>query len=454
MVYCKKKRTKIRLLCCHKMGKVIRIFWHRRDLRLNDNAALYQALRKGKELVPLFIFDHNILSRLSNKADARVSFIHQHLEKLKNDYEKLGCGMLVRTGKPLDVFAALCEEYAVTEVCSARDYEPYARERDKQVFEFLKSKNIPFTASKDHVIFEKNEILKEDRSPYTVFTPYSKKWKAALEEKGLPLHAVKDFLGSLGKIPKQHFPSLDELGFKKSSLAFPDSLIREELIDQYKKQRDYPALDATSHLSLHLRFGTISIRDLVRKSLDKDDAFLNELIWRDFYQMILFHFPQSVEKSFKPLYDNIEWRNNEEEFERWCEGKTGYPLVDAGMRELLTTGFMHNRLRMIVASFLCKHLLIDWRWGEAFFREKLLDYECASNVGGWQWAAGSGNDAAPYFRIFNPQSQQEKFDPEMKYIRRWIPEFGSKDYPQPIVEHHFARERALYTYKKALGKHI
>lgn len=434
------------------MRKSIRIIWHRRDLRMKDNHPLFKALSTGKDVVPLFIFDTSILSKLENNADARVSFIHHHLQLLRDEYARLGCGMIVRTGDPLTIWKDLVEEYHIREVFAGRDHEPYAIHRDKSIYDFLKGKSIPFHGYKDHVIFERNEILKDDGRPYTVFTPYSKKWKQKLTDSDLAPFPVDKHLSSLGKLAQQGFPTLEEIGFRQTEIPMPELHIDNNILRKYHETRDIPSVNGTSRMSVHLRFGTISIRELALIALTENEKYLNELIWRDFYQMILFHFPETIEKSFKPAYDRIPWINNESDFAAWCEGKTGYPLVDAGMRELLATGYMHNRVRMVVASFLTKHLLIDWRWGEAFFKAHLLDYECASNVGGWQWAAGSGNDAAPYFRVFNPQSQQEKFDPDFRYIRKWVPEYGTGAYPAPIVDHKTARERVLATYKKALDK--
>lgn len=428
----------------------ITIFWHRRDLRIHDNAGLYHALKSNYSGLPIFIFDRNILDKLEDKADARVSFIYQQLQELKAQYEKLGTTLLVFYGKPEEVWKDILKKYLVKEVYCNRDYEPYAQERDKSVFDFLATKNISFKGYKDHVIFEKNEVLKDDGKPYTVYTPYSKKWKAKLNEFYLKPYPVEKYLSNLFRTDSQKLISLEEMGFKPTTISFPDKTAREEIIKNYHVTRDLPAVKGTSRLSAHLRFGTISIRELTSTAKALNEKYLNELIWRDFYQAIIFHFPHTVNKAFKPDYDRIHWLNNENEFKAWCEGKTGYPIVDAGMRELNATGFMHNRVRMIVASFLTKHLIIDWRWGEAYFANKLLDFELASNVGGWQWAAGCGVDAAPYFRVFNPALQTEKFDKELKYIKQWVPEYGTAAYPKPIVEHKMARERVLITYKKAL----
>jgi len=423
------------------------IFWFRRDLRIDDNAALYHALRKNNDVLPVFIFDTEILDKLEDRRDSRVSFILASLDVLRQQLEELGSSLLIVNGNPVDFFRQASPKAVYTN----RDYEPYARQRDQKVAGLLQERNIGFHVFKDHVIFEKDEVVKEDGKPYTVFTPYSRKWKAKLRPfywKGYP---TLRYRSSLLKTKSFEFPSLEDIGFLPSSISFPPRAIRKQIIRVYDKQRDFPAIEGTSRLSVHLRFGTVSIRTLVEVAQKENGTWLNELIWRDFYQMILWHFP-AVEKAFKPAYDHIRWRNNMEEFEAWCEGRTGYPIVDAGMRELNTTGFMHNRVRMIVASFLTKHLLIDWRWGEAYFAKKLLDFELASNNGGWQWAAGSGCDAAPYFRVFNPELQTQKFDKEFHYIQRWVPEWRTPQYVKPIVEHAFARERAIKTYQRALGK--
>lgn len=427
------------------------LFWHRRDLRIEDNAGLFYALKNGVEVQPIFVFDSEILSKL-HKYDQRVIFIHQEIAKLKQEYMRLGSDLLVYFGNPLNLIPKLCQELKIDALYTNKDYEPYALLRDKTIYDILKDKNVDFIATKDQVIFEKNEILKADGTPYTVFTPYMRKWKEKLNAFYLKTYPSEKHVDDLTKIKVEtKLISLKELGFDtKQTVDLPKLFIPKKLIEIYKEKRDYPALNATSHLSVHLRFGTISIRKLAQVAKETNETFLNELIWRDFYQMIIYHFPHSAKDSFKQQYDRILWQNNETYFKAWCEGKTGYPLVDAGMRELNQTGFMHNRVRMVVASFLCKHLLIDWRWGESYFAEKLLDFELASNVGGWQWASGSGCDAAPYFRVFNPQLQQEKFDKDFQYIKKWLPEFGTKKYPKPIVDHKEARNLAIKTYKQAL----
>ena len=430
------------------MKTKLSIFWFRRDLRLEDNAGLCQALASGFPVLPIFIFDTAILDALANKSDRRVDYIHQALSAinltLKNYHSKLSCFY----GKPLEIFQQLSQEYDIQAVFCNRDYEPQAIERDTEIYNFFKSQLIPFKAFKDQVIFDKNDIVKNDGTPYTVYTPYAKKWKEILTEKDYHIHKA-DFNHFL----KQDFTeihSLKDIGFKKTEFHFETPTLDAKIIDEYDKYRDFPALQKTTQLGIALRFGTISIRKCVDFALQHNQTWLNELIWREFFMQILYHFPKVVHQSFKAKYDFIQWRNDEQEFKLWCTGKTGYPIVDAGMRQLNQTGYMHNRVRMIVASFLCKHLLIDWRWGEAYFAEKLNDYDLSANNGNWQWAAGSGCDAAPYFRVFNPALQTEKFDKNFEYIKKWLPEFGTEKYPKPIVEHSFAKDRALKIYAEAV----
>ncbi|WNM18237.1 cryptochrome/photolyase family protein [Flavobacterium capsici] len=426
------------------------IFWFRRDLRLEDNVGLYHALQSGEEILPIFIFDKNILSQLP-KDDARVTFIHQQVENIQNQLKSIGKSLAVFYGNPFEVYEKLISENKIKTVFTNHDYEPYARKRDLELYQLFKENNIEFKTSKDQVIFEKSEVVKDDNTPYVVYTPYSNKWKKKFKLIQLKNYNSEDYLNNT--ISHSYpFLSLKDIGFEKSSIKVSDYNVSKSLIDNYEETRNFPALDKTSHLGIYLRFGVVSIRKMVAKALEsKNETFLKELIWREFFMQILWHFPHTVNKSFKPKYDKIVWNNNEVLFQKWCEGKTGYPFVDAGMRELNTTGHMHNRVRMIVASFLCKHLLIDWRWGETYFATKLLDYEQASNVGNWQWAAGSGVDAAPYFRIFNPTEQVKKFDKELKYIKKWIPELETSAYPEPIVDHKEAREKCLIAYKKAVG---
>lgn len=427
----------------------INIFWFRRDLRAEDNAGLFHALNAGFPVLPVFIFDTEILDKL-NKDDSRVSLIYQLIKKLKDICEENGSSLKVLYGKTIEVFQKIVNEYQVNAVYANRDYEPYAIQRDLEVNNFLLNQGIQFHDFKDQVIFDHNDIVKENSEPYTVFTPYSRKWKTTVSEDSLLEFPSRSFLQNFIKTGPFVIPALSEIGFQYGSIRMPDFDMSKEKLENYAAFRDFPAENGTSRLSFHLRFGTVSIRNITRFAFETSETFLNELIWRNFYMDILWHFPHVEKRSFKPDYDRIEWRNNEFEFKKWCCGETGYPLVDAGMRELNATGYMHNRVRMVTASFLCKHLLIDWHWGEAYFAEKLLDFDLAANNGGWQWAAGSGCDAAPYFRIFNPTLQAEKFDTEYKYIRKWIPEFGTSKYPQPMVDHSFARNRAIETYKRHL----
>lgn len=429
------------------------IFWFRRDLRLEDNTALFHSLNNDDAVLPIFIFDENILSQLEPN-DSRVTFIHKQLQGIQNTLKSKGKSLAVFYGKPEHVFKQLISENKITAVYTNHDYEPSARKRDKEVYTLLKEHQVEFKTCKDQVIFEKSEVVKEDGSPYVVFTPYSKKWKEQLSKTKLISYPSEELLDKI-TVHSYPFLNLKDIGFQASEIIpFPFN-ISEKLISNYEATRNYPVKAGTSMLGVYLRFGTISIRNLVLNAKEfKNETFLNELIWREFFMQILWHFPHTVNRSFKEKYDAVKWSNNEALFEKWCEGKTGYPFVDAGMRELNTTGHMHNRVRMIVASFLCKHLLIDWRWGEAYFAQKLLDYEQSSNVGNWQWAAGSGVDAAPYFRIFNPTEQIKKFDPDLKYIKKWIPELETTLYPKPIVDHKEAREKCLIVYKSALDNLI
>lgn len=430
----------------------INIHWFRRDLRLEDNASLFHALKSERPVLTVFIFDRSILNKLEDKTDKRVLFIHRELRRINKHLNELDSKIEVRYGEPVDVWKQLINDYQIETVYTNHDYEPYAINRDKFIEELLSQNSISFKTYKDQVIFEKSEIVKDDGKPYTIYTPYSKKWMAKLNDSYVEAYPTEKYFHNFFKAKPTSLISLKDIGFTDDEkYEFPKYSIKPELLTAYNETRDIPSINGTSKVSLQLRFGTLSIRKLVRYSKDISFKWLNELCWREFYMMIIWHFPHVVKSSFKPQYDKIVWRNNEVEFNRWCEGQTGYPIVDAGMRELNQTGFMHNRVRMIVASFLTKHLLIDWRWGEAYFASKLLDFELSSNNGGWQWAAGSGCDAAPYFRIFNPYEQTKKFDPELKYVRKWVPEFEDFVYPAPLVEHKFARERCLETYKKYLG---
>lgn len=430
------------------MKSRVSVFWFRRDLRLEDNVGLYQALASELPVLPVFIFDETILNKLEDKKDRRVDYIHQVLSAINSRLKTFNARLNTFYGNPLDVFKMLSEKYAVQGVFCNRDYEPQAIKRDTEIYQFFNEQNIPFKAFKDQVIFDKNDVLKNDGTPYTVYTPYSKKWKELLTEKD-----YKSYNPDCTNFFRQRFAeihSLNEFGFEKTDITFDPPKLDAKIIDEYDKFRDYPAMQRTTELSIALRFGTISIRKCVAFAWNHNQTWLNELIWREFFMQILYHFPKVVNQSFKSKYDNIKWRNNEWEFEKWCEGKTGYPIVDAGMRQLNQTGSMHNRVRMIAASFLCKHLLIDWRWGEAYFAQKLNDYDLSANNGNWQWASGSGCDAAPYFRMFNPTVQTDKFDKKLEYIKKWIPGFGTDAYPQQIVEHSFARDRALKVYGEAV----
>lgn len=434
------------------MKQSISVFWFRRDLRLTDNAGLYHALRSGKPVLPVFIFDTDILDDLQNKSDKRLAFIRDALINIQKKLKELDSSLYVLHGTPLDCFKELIETFPIENVYTNHDYEPFAIARDQNIAAFLKERNITLHTFKDQVIFEKSEVVKDNREPYTVYTPYSRKWKEKLNSFYLESYPTEKYFANFLRLKPRRIPSLEALGFKEVNYHTVPPRLNKNVLTDYKAQRDYPALDSTTHLSVHLRFGTISIRKLVSEAKAHSEDFVNELIWREFFQMILWHFPRVVNSSFKAEYDNIAWRNNEQEFELWCKGRTGYPLVDAGMRELNETGYMHNRVRMVVAGFLTKDLLIDWRWGEAYFAEKLLDYELAANNGNWQWAAGCGCDAAPYFRVFNPHLQMEKFDKELKYVRKWVPEYDTLQYAQPIVEHAAAKERCMNAYKAALRK--
>jgi deoxyribodipyrimidine photo-lyase len=426
----------------------VNLFWFRRDLRLEDNAALYEAGRDGIPVLPLFIFDPVILRRSEDRKDRRVHYIHRTLQNIKEKLERRNSALLTSYDNPMATFARLLETYDVGAVYCNRDYEPEAIARDEEIASYCQQLGIPFLSFKDQVIFEGAEIKKQDGSPYTVFTPYAKRWKMQVQENLLPYYPSETV--PLAPHPSIPLPSLEDLGFEAAALEVPE--LNPEIVQHYALTRDLPGIPGTTRIGTALRFGTLSIRHCVRIAHELSaETWLNELIWREFFMQILFHFPHVINASFKPQYDRIPWRNREDEFALWCAGNTGYPLVDAGMRELNATGFMHNRVRMVVASFLCKHLLIDWRWGEAYFAQKLNDYELSSNNGNWQWAAGSGCDAAPYFRVFNPERQAEKFDKEQTYIRKWVPEWGSSKYPSPMVEHAFARKRALETYQKGLN---
>ena len=430
---------------------VVNIFWMRRDLRLEDNTALYHVLKTRENVLPVYIYNPDILERLEVRPDFRVNFIYKALSGIKESLEKLGSSLYIAHGRPQDVFKKMAEEFHICSVYTNRDYEPYSVYRDLHVERFLKINKIEFHSYKDHVLFEQDELVKEDGKPYTVFTPYKNKFLEKFNKEMVrPLNTAQYFHNFI-RIKPLPVISIEMLGFEPLNIVFPSKALPQTLLEEYAANRDFPARNGTSKLSVHLRFGTISIRKVTALAVLHSDTFLSELIWRNFYSQILWYFPHVVTRAFKPIYDNIRWENNLEHFNAWCQGKTGYPMVDAGMRELNQTGFMHNRLRMLTASFLCKHLLIDWRWGETYFAGKLDDYDLASNNGGWQWAAGSGCDAAPYFRIFNPELQARKFDPDNEYIRKWVPEFDTPEYCKPIIDHRFARERALKRYAEGMG---
>jgi deoxyribodipyrimidine photo-lyase len=429
------------------------LFWHRRDLRIEDNKGLQWALKKCENVIPIFIFDTTITDKLE-KNDSRLWFIYKNIDALKKAYQDIGSDLKIFIGNPERLIPSILNELNAEVIFTNSDYEPTAIKRDQTIKDLLVRENKAYFEIRDHVLFEKNELLKSDGNPYQVFTAYANRWKQKLKEEPHRLEIEKSEFNKLKKIEATPVISFESLGFiKNEAFPFPSEIIIDEIIKNYDSNRDFPFLDATSRLGIHLRFGTISIRQLLLKAKTLNETYLNELIWREFYQMIIYHYPQSIDHAFKPAYDAIPWSNDLNDFNAWCEGKTGYPLVDAGMRELNQTGFMHNRVRMVVASFLTKHLLIDWQWGAAYFASKLLDFEMASNIGGWQWAAGCGCDAAPYFRVFNPTLQQQKFDPEFKYIKKWIPEFETPDYPKPMIEHNFARERILATFKKTLQEY-
>lgn len=427
----------------------ITVHWFRRDLRTDDNHALFRALSEHGNVLPLFIFDTTILGKLEDRDDRRVDFLHRALTGLKEQLEQRGGSLLVLHGDPLAVWRDLLDTYTVRAVTAVHDHEPYAGERDRRIGELLKERGIPFHTFKDISIFERSEVMKDDGGPYTVFTPYARKWRARFVPSmadPFPSEAHLHALAPMGPLP---MPTLAEIGFRSSDAALPPPTVPDRLIAGYDRTRDLPGTEGTTRLGVHLRFGTVSVRALVRRAIKLNATFLNELIWREFFMQVLWHFPHP-ERAFKPAYDAIPWRQAPGDFERWCAGDTGYPLVDAGMRELKATGFMHNRVRMVTASFLTKHLLIDWRLGEAWFARHLLDFELSSNNGGWQWASSSGCDAAPYFRVFNPTLQQERFDPALTYVNRWVPDFRSTNYPRPMVVHSTARARAIATYREAL----
>jgi deoxyribodipyrimidine photo-lyase len=434
------------------MNKTYTLFWFRRDLRLFDNAGLFEALKHETNVLPVFIFDEEILKKLPEN-DLRVQFIHETVAALKKELQKKKCDLIVEIGKPLDVYKKLIEQFQVKAIYTNHDYEPYAIARDEKIEKLCKTHKIEFRSFKDQVIFEKEEVVTDQENPYTVYTPYKKKWLKALSPFYLKSYPVELYETNFSKVKSTAMPSLKELGFKEQKFIFPPSEVSTSVLKNYAKTRDIPSLEnGTSHLGMHLRFGTVSVRELAREGKEHSDVWLSELVWRDFFMQVLYHFPHVEKQSFRPQYDKIAWRKVKSDLDRWKNGETGYPMVDAGMRQLNETGFMHNRVRMVTASFLTKHLLHYWYEGERYFAEKLLDYDLAANNGNWQWAAGTGCDAAPYFRVFNPASQIERFDPKFEYVKKWVPEFDTPKYVTPMVEHKFARERALSEFKKGLGK--
>ncbi len=465
------------------------LVWFRRDLRSYDHAALSHALRQSAQVHCVFVFDTDILDRLEDRHDRRVDFIWHSVRELQTALAEMGGGLVVRHGSARTLIPELARELGVNAVFANRDYEPEAILRDAAVEEALAADGIPFVTFKDQVIFERDQLLSGSGRPYSVFTPYRNAWLKRVGDADLQLHPVAEHAAALAPAVESALPSLPSMGFQHTDLA---SLgvkpgmsgaaacwrAFEDQLAGYDRLRNLPVLDATSRLSVHLRFGTCSVRELARRAYYASgrgaDTWLSELIWRDFFQMILFFHPRVTNQAYRTEFDGIRWPGSDDHFRAWCAGRTGYPIVDAGMRELNRTGFMHNRVRMIVASFLVKDLLVDWRRGERYFAQKLLDYDLAANNGNWQWAASTGCDAQPYFRIFNPVAQSEKYDPDGGYIRRWVPELAAldnrdihapwrltpieqeiagvvlgRDYPAPIVDHALARERALALFKSA-----
>lgn len=430
----------------------LNIFWFRRDLRSHDNHGLYRALVSGVPVIPIFIFDRGILDKLEDRDDRRVNFLHDRVGDLQSELAGIGSGLWVLHGRPLEVFARLLTEHRIAAVYTNHDHEPYARERDEQVRELLGEHGIPFHTFKDQVVFERGEVVKDDGSPYTVFTPYGRKWRAMLEKEGLPRHPSEEYLHALAPIAASPMPTLSDIGFQTNTYHAAQAPPDGAQLQRYAAERDFPAKEGTTGVGVHLRFGTVSVRDMVRLAVAHSDGWLNELIWREFFMQVLWHFPHVVHGPFRPAYGRMEWRNDLAHFDAWCEGRTGYPLVDAGMRQLRATGHMHNRVRMVAAGFLTKHLLIDWRLGEAWFARWLMDFDLAANNGNWQWAAGTGCDAAPYFRIFDPTAQLKRFDRELVYVKRWAPDHALGKGPRPIVDHAAARLRALDAYRSARSK--
>lgn len=471
------------------------LFWFRRDLRDHDNAGLYHALKDAAQVWCVFIFDTEILDALPTRRDRRVEFIHASLVELDASLRERGGGLIVRHARAREAIPALAQELKVDAVYTNHDYEPAAIARDAEVEDALKTQGMAFRTFKDTVIFEKDEVLTQAGGTFSVFTPYKNAWLKKLESRGdfyWRAYPVAQYAKALARPPAGDIPSLSAMGFESANIRdigiTPGmrggaALIKDfaKRIADYKAARDYPAVKGVSYLSVHNRFGTVSIRELVTHArlaqFGKDGGgdgaatWLSELVWRDFYFQILWHHPHVERRAFKPDYDAIRWPNDRDLFAAWCEARTGYPIVDAAMRQINQTGYMHNRLRMIVASFLTKDLHIDWRWGEKYFADHLIDFDLAANNGGWQWAASSGCDAQPYFRIFNPVTQSERFDPQGKFIRKYLPELAKlpdkyihapwtappleqqaagcvigRDYPVPVVDHAAARETTLEMY--------
>lgn len=431
------------------IATAVAVFWFRRDLRLHDNAGLYYALRQPHPVVPLFIFDTDILGRLEDRTDRRVEYIYRALAGVHEQLANKGSGVLVAGGKPVDIFRAILDTWNIAAVVANEDYEPYARRRDSEVSELLQERGSRLVLLKDHVIHAKDEVLTAQGTPFRVFTAYKKKWLEATQD--ISAFPSENYTENFAPI-QTTLPPLENFGFQTTNAVFPKSYPDVHTLCSYAGSRDVPSLEATTRMGIHLRFGTVSVREMVRLGYEYSDTWLSELIWREFFAMVLYFRPDVVDSCYREEFNAIRWRNNEEEFLLWCRGQTGFPFVDAGMRQLNATGFMHNRARMAVASFLVKDLLVDWRWGEAYFAQKLLDYELASNNGNWQWVAGTGCDAAPYFRVFNPESQRKKFDPQDEYCRQWIPELGTPGYPQPMVDHAAARMRAISAYAGAVAE--
>jgi deoxyribodipyrimidine photo-lyase len=442
----------------------IAVHWFRCDLRLSDNVGLHAAVKAADEVVPIFIFDPKILKAPDVSAN-QVGFMIECLHSLEKNVEAAGGKMIFRHGEVLDEMKSVLKETGAHALYYNRDYEPYARERDAAVEKMARALGVEVHSFADNVVHEPGEVLKDDGKPYGVFTPFSKAWRARGKPAVLP--AVKFPACREGKKPQGlELPSAEKLGLKVEIKLPPtgERAARDRLKEfvagdvlHYRENRDFPARMGTSRLSPHLRLGTISPRTALAAAEDaggknparknSSDVFVNELIWREFYKHILWHFPHVAKGCFRPQYDDLEWENDDKKFAAWCEGRTGYPLVDAGMRQLNTTGWMHNRVRMVTAMFLTKDLLISWQWGERYFMQKLLDADLAANNGGWQWSAGTGTDAQPWFRIFNPTTQAEKFDPEGRYIHQYVEEVDTRNYPAPIVDHAQQRVKALALFK-------